>query len=324
MTVAIWPLDDLGYTPMDTDPVRGERSWPLLRELGVSLAGSPAEAAVYVTRYSRVIGQPPVAGLPRRPLLVWTHETRRSRETMRQVAPPPGTPWTAVAVMNAWNGEVYTLPFIYWRFSRVPELPDPLPPKRSVLVATWRAPGTFQCPIDGTDRDLTASRQAIALAMVNRGAGDVFGRGWPDGLAKPVPGDATTDGGNWRRSGNAKGELLAGYRYVIAMENTLARYYVSEKLWDALAAARLPVYHVRGSGLEHWFPPDSIVDAGRSGSPEILAGTLLGMSDDEYRTRLSRCLETVRVLGTHFRGAKAMAWRSAIDRLVVRLHELAG
>ncbi len=40
-------------------------------------------------------------------------------------------------------------------------------------------------------------------------------------------------------------DVFRRYRFCIAMENTIAHDYVTEKLWDAFAAGCVPIYYVR-------------------------------------------------------------------------------
>lgn len=44
-------------------------------------------------------------------------------------------------------------------------------------------------------------------------------------------------------SAEAKRSILGMYRFALAFENTIARDYVSEKVFDALAADTLPIYY---------------------------------------------------------------------------------
>ena len=45
--------------------------------------------------------------------------------------------------------------------------------------------------------------------------------------------------------GESKMDVFRRYRFCIAMENTVAHDYVTEKLWDAFAAGCVPIYYVR-------------------------------------------------------------------------------
>ena len=40
-------------------------------------------------------------------------------------------------------------------------------------------------------------------------------------------------------------DVFRRYRFCIAIENTVAHDYITEKLWDAFAAGCVPVYYVR-------------------------------------------------------------------------------
>ena len=59
----------------------------------------------------------------------------------------------------------------------------------------------------------------------------------------------------------AKRELLAAYKFVIAIENTLAHDYVSEKFFDALAAGAVPIY-LGAPNIDEYAPGEyAFVDA---------------------------------------------------------------
>lgn len=46
-------------------------------------------------------------------------------------------------------------------------------------------------------------------------------------------------------AGESKMDVFRRYRFCIAIENTIAYDYVTEKLWDAFAAGCVPIYYVR-------------------------------------------------------------------------------
>lgn len=74
--------------------------------------------------------------------------------------------------------------------------------------------------------------------------------------------------------------MLCRYKYCIAMENSIAQDYVTEKVYDALAAGCLPIY-LGAPNIEDYVPtPDAIIDYAKLGSVEALAEELRRLSAD--------------------------------------------
>ncbi|KAI3634730.1 hypothetical protein MIR68_007111 [Amoeboaphelidium protococcarum] len=64
------------------------------------------------------------------------------------------------------------------------------------------------------------------------------------------------------QSGESKIEIFSNYKVCIAMENSLNRDYVTEKLWDALAAGCIPIYLGAPNVIRDFLPhPDAIIAA---------------------------------------------------------------
>ena len=71
------------------------------------------------------------------------------------------------------------------------------------------------------------------------------------------------------------------YRYCIAMENSIAKDYVTEKVYDAFAAGCVPIY-VGAPNIQEFIPTmDSIIDFREFGSAELLAEELRRLSSNE-------------------------------------------
>lgn len=85
------------------------------------------------------------------------------------------------------------------------------------------------------------------------------------------------------------GPLHCRYKYCIAIENSIAKDYVTEKVYDALAAGCLPIYLGAPNIAEFVPTPDSIIDYQQLGSPEALAAELRRLSADDvsYLDKLS-------------------------------------
>lgn len=76
--------------------------------------------------------------------------------------------------------------------------------------------------------------------------------------------------------------IMTRYRFALALENSIAEDYVTEKVFDALSVGAVPVY-LGAPNVDRFLPGDNcIVDASRFSSVSELAEFLAQMSDDEY------------------------------------------
>ena len=81
--------------------------------------------------------------------------------------------------------------------------------------------------------------------------------------------------------GQSKREVIGQYKFCATMENSLTVDYVSEKMWDGLAAGCLPIYYGAPNVQEHLPAPDAVVDyRALGGTPEALAAELKRLMAD--------------------------------------------
>jgi len=79
----------------------------------------------------------------------------------------------------------------------------------------------------------------------------------------------------------SKHEILRGYRFALAFENSIAPDYVTEKFFDALIAGAVPVY-LGAPNVEDFAPGDRCYLSVRDfSSPRELAAYLRHLADDE-------------------------------------------
>jgi hypothetical protein len=280
---------------------------------GVRYCDDPCAAQIIAAR--RAAALKPFGGLDRA-FLLWTHEprfdlTRRNKLRIDGVRNP-------VHAMTAHNGAIYRDCFYYGPSARL-DFDERMrafreKPRRAVLLATYRsnnAPGGFGWPllVDGHDIDLNRTRQEIALVLQERGACDLYGKGWPAEVR--ISGNSRD--GDWP---SAKREILAGYKISIALENTVIPFYVTEKLWDAIEGATLPVYHGAGNNILDVMPRESFIEAAGK-SPAEVADQVLAMSDAEMQARYERCLRAYCEISPR-------SSREAVSqRTIKRLHKIA-
>jgi hypothetical protein len=214
-----------------------------------------------------------------------------------------------VHVMNTYTG-VYTDNYLCMKHRGPPIDRDEAlrafarKPNRSVMLATYFAAGRRQGPPlaksdprislepkpdgqllrNGRDVDLTQRRQALALHLQRQGFCDLYGRGWPETIK--ISGESRFD--RWPET---KQDILSGYAINLAFENTIAPRYVTEKIWDAIRGACLPVYHGIGTGIYDDFPPNSFVEAAKT-TNAALGKEIMSMSRREAGDRYEACLDT--------------------------------
>lgn len=135
--------------------------------------------------------------------------------------------------------------------------------------------------------DLNEKRQEIAQCAYDKGVGVVIGNGWNEISGIKNSGfDAGNE--NWWDS---KLELLKGYRFNIALENTLWKYYVSEKIWHSIKAGCLPIYWGKDSSIYDTFPRDSFIDASEFKNIDNLIDYTVNMSYELWRERMEKCIK---------------------------------
>jgi hypothetical protein len=96
---------------------------------------------------------------------------------------------------------------------------------------------------------------------------------------------------------DAKQAVLNNYAINIAFENTIIPHYVTEKIWDAVKGACLPVYHGVGNGIYEDFPEGSFIEAAGKANG-ALAEEIIHMPRSEASDRYEACLAVYqRVVG---------------------------
>ncbi len=92
----------------------------------------------------------------------------------------------------------------------------------------------------------------------------------------------------------SKRDVIRAYKFCATMENSVGVDYVSEKMWDGLAAGCLPIYYGAPNIQEHLPSPNAVIDYVALGAtPEALAA------------------EVKRLTGDKAAYEAAMAWRTA-------------
>lgn len=184
---------------------------------------------------------------------VWSHEPAYAPVGERYVRDT--ATGIKVAMSTAFNGDIYLTPLYYYVF-------EPLKLDRIIararrkrdfcsFLATYRVDQSKY--IGGVNTDLSAFRQTLALHLQASGLCKIYGRGWPEDVV--IEGESRGTG--WHA---AKLEIIEPFTYNIAIENTIARNYVTEKHWDPVEAGCVQVYFGAGSGVDAVTPSSAYVD----------------------------------------------------------------
>lgn len=140
----------------------------------------------------------------------------------------------------------------------------------------------------GEEKSLCNLRVKIALYGFYNKKLDIYGPGWPNGMSKEDSRALTPEGRVSRKI-----EILRDYAFNLSLENVVARFYVSEKMWDSIAAGCLPIYY---AGKDHTiyqdFPYNSFIDCADFNNEYELFKTLDAMSESEYAYRLRLCVNS--------------------------------
>jgi hypothetical protein len=134
-------------------------------------------------------------------------------------------------------------------------------------------------------RGLSTLRSRIALEGSVFGRVDVYGKDWPQGLAKKeLMSTASMD------VFESKIAEYGRYRFALCFENTWAPYYVTEKIWHAILAGCLPIYYAGDAHTIYQdFPKNSFVDFAYMEHPIQLFEIVKNMQNDEFEMRMHLC-----------------------------------
>ncbi len=294
--------------PMQWTPFADDDPPDAFKRVGVEFALHPLEADIILGLAARDLR--PFGKMPKR-FAIWTHEPRSDLHCRSPVRVPGVR--QPVYVMNVHAGSLLTD-----NCHLMGEHKSPLDrdrclrnfaskPFRAAILATYhrkrnplrwylktrfsgvdprtsliqKADGSLLR--DGRNVDLFQRRQALALYLQRMNFCDIYGRAWP--RAVKISGESRFN--DWETSKQA---VLKNYAINLAFENTIVPHYVTEKIWDAIKAACLPVYHGTGNGIYDDFPQGSFIEAADK-SVGSLAEEIMLMDLREACDRYEACLD---------------------------------
>lgn len=180
------------------------------------------------------------------------------------------------------------------------------------LMSYYKGVRTPKLIKDGRDIDLIKLRSEIALKGFAMGIVDVIGKGWPIGISNEDSRD-----GNWF---DRKKNLLKPYFFNLCFENTIAKNYMTEKIWDSIENYCLPIYYGKGSTAYELFPKDSFIDYSMFNNPSELFDFIYNISDEEYIDRINKCINIYNSISNNGDNFVKNERKKALDKIVDKLN----
>lgn len=186
-----------------------------------------------------------------------------------------------------WRGNVFSQPL---QFCTDEDFGRPKHRKIAALMSKHPIAGFATLVREEKNIDLYNLRNQIALEGHQLGKVDIYGKGWETGITVENSRD-----GDWT---NRKFQILQDYHFNLCFENTIAPYYCTEKIWDAIIAGCLPIYYGgKDSTIYQDFPANSFLDYSDFTHPGELFQYIENMTFSEYKQRLNLCIETFNRVG---------------------------
>jgi alpha(1,3/1,4) fucosyltransferase len=131
---------------------------------------------------------------------------------------------------------------------------------------------------------------------------DLYGHGWDEIRPRFH---------SWRGTVDRKSDVMCGYKFALAYENSDFPGYVTEKIFDAMFAGCIPVY-AGAQDIANFIPPLAFLEARRFSTYDKMLDYMVTMSDSEYSLRLD-------AIESFVRGDQIKAfWPEAFAQLMLR------
>lgn len=231
-------------------------------------------------------------------LLLWTHEPYHDWTLEQRIKLNNNV---YVNIMNCYTNNVFTHNYRYFYFKTPLNLLSINSGDENIkIVPKICALSTFYEPdyYNKNPRSILPIRYNLILYGYEKNIVDIYGKGW-DKYGKD---DKHKIGnfnievitcGNSRNDvdrRNSKASILADYNFNICLENAVAPYYITEKIWEAIKYGCLPIYY-SNSTIYDIFPKNSFIDYNDYGDYIQLYNAINNMSILEYKTRMNLCIK---------------------------------
>ena len=280
--IKLFKVGSFAYTPFVD-----KRDLEYLKKSGLEITEDIKQADILVSQNFKHLKKYFLRYFRKKKFLVWTLEPRfdlcfyPSRKILLGLQ--------RCHFMNIYTKDVYTSinPFRKRTNNKLNFLRDnfDLSNRRIVALMSYFK-GVDSSPIifNNINIDLVALRTTIAIKGFNRNVLDIYGKGWPDNISIE-----DSRGHGWP---NRKEEILKNYNFNLCFENTIAKNYVSEKIWDSIGSYCLPIFYGKGSNIYSVFPRRSFIDYSEFQNPDELFNYVKNMKESEFMDRLNKCIHT--------------------------------
>lgn len=268
-----------------------------LQELGIEVTEDQTEADIIISQYFVILESFARQYKQQKKYLLYTEEPRFDINFENKV----DVDGVEINIMNIYTGDVFINNYhlCIWRsnifiqplpFCTDDDFGRPKHRKIAALMSKHPIAGFTTLVREGKNIDLYNLRNQIALEGHPLGKVDIYGKGWETGMTVENSRD-----GDWT---NRKFKILEDYHFNLCFENTIAPYYCTEKIWDAIIAGCLPIYYGgKDATIYQDFPPNSFLDYSDFSCPGELFQSIENMAFSEYKQRLNLCVETFNRVG---------------------------
>lgn len=320
-----YPLESMAHTPFwsgshSSYETLGEQ---YLTKAGITRADNSRDCDFYVRQRYPVSWKSEAKHLLKygssKPILVWTHEPRFCVLSSSHISASKFRP--KVLIMNVYTKNVFlnNVSLYGWaiggeRINHI-DISTAIEARSKhkqicVLTGYVNNPDDSRLIMDGEDIDLIQYRQNLSLQGYKMGQVDIYGRYWPNNIAKEV--SRGHGFANWH---GRKIEILQDYAINICIENTNFNYYCTEKIWDSIRGGCLPIYYGSGNRIYEDFPEESFIDASLFDSHREVIEYAINMTNEEYCQRMNRCIDVY----NHF--LEQDNWKNQFDLVMESLVE---
>ncbi len=149
-----------------------------------------------------------------------------------------------------------------------------------IYLAGARDSDYYERSVQSNFTSLNRYRTRMALELHSNGFIDIFGKDWPSGVSI-----GESRSGDWI---NSKLDLIKNYRFCLALENTAASGYISEKIFQPISTWTLPIYFGgHNSSIYSIFPKNSFIDISQYNGIADMLSYINSMSESEFYDRLN-------------------------------------
>lgn len=283
MVIKIYKASNFSFTPFN-NYVDGDLDF--LRANGLEIVTSPIKANIIISQNFKHLKKHFWRGFFGKNFLVWTLEPRFDAHFVKEKR--VFFSFFKCHFMNVYTKDVYVTNLsIVCNYidKKLKLIPNNFKLKNKKIIALMshfkgvNSPPLFR---NGINIDLIGLRTKIALSGKHREVLDIYGKGWANNIS-----NEDSREGNWMLR---KRELMNNYTFNLCFENTVAKNYMTEKIWDSIETYCLPIYFGNGTNAYDIFPENSFIDYSSFSSPEDLFSFIETISDKEYIKRMNKCI----------------------------------